>query len=113
MTYDLSRSVSLYSYIHFSAVCAYQEIQWLTEYYMDDIEFLQANSKQRANKLGNGFAYMNSGILKTQTASHSKNLCIPHLSVRNTILFKIFIIACPIHFIILLSHDCAKQEVDS
>ena len=56
---------------------------------------------------------MNSGILKKQIASHSKNLCIPHLSVRNTILFKIFIIACPIHFIILLSHACAKQEVDS
>ena len=54
---------------------------------------------------------MNFGILKKQIASHSKNLCIPHLSVRNTILFKIFIIACPIHFIILLSHDCAKQDV--
>ena len=38
---------------------------------LDDIEFLQANSKQRGNELGNGFAYMNSGILKKQIPSHS------------------------------------------
>ena len=53
---------------------------------------------------------MNSGILKMQIAGHSKNLCTPHLSVRNTVLFKIFTIACPIHFIILLSHVCANKR---
>ena len=95
----------------FSTLCAtlIKISQWLTEYYMDDIKFLQVNSKQGANKLGNGFAYMNFSILKKQIASHSRNLCIPHYEEYN-ILFKILIIACPI---ILLSRDCAKQEVDS
>ena len=66
-------------------------------------------SKQRANELGNGFAYvyMNSGILK--------KLVIPRIRVYPLVceeynLFKIFIIACPI--IILLPHDCTKQELD-